>query len=145
MAQGIFQAIIEGDGRGRNIFVDSAGTRVSMPGRAPDPRARTAVELHCGVKIDRVRARAVMQEDFQRFDYLIAVDSDNFWHMESMCPESCTNKLSLLLSHDPQASVYDLPDPYYGSITGFENLILMMEPALEGLSTSICSGLEKNS
>ena len=45
--------------------------------------------------------------------------------------------LPLLLAHAPQAGTDEVPDPYYGALSGFDLALDLIEPACDGLLTEI--------
>ncbi len=47
-AEGVFRALVEGQGLGDRIVVDSAGTGAWHVGEAPDPRAQEAARRRGG-------------------------------------------------------------------------------------------------
>jgi protein-tyrosine phosphatase len=75
-AQGVFRALVEREGLAGRIDTDSAGTIAYHVGEPPDRRAReTAIKR--GLDLSDLRARRAVTQDFERFDYLVAMDSDN--------------------------------------------------------------------
>lgn len=131
-AQGVFAKLVEEHGMQDRVVVDSAGTHAYHVGEAPDARsARAAAER--GIDLMQQRARRVTVQDFHQFDYVLAMDSDNYNHLAAMCPEGCEAKLRLFLSFAPQLDIRDVPDPYYGGVTGFERVLDMVEAAARGL------------
>jgi protein-tyrosine phosphatase len=114
------------------IEIDSAGTHAYHVGEAPDPRARRAAERR-GIDLGRLKARKVTEEDFARFDLLIAMDELNRAVLLESCPEELKHKVRLLLEFAPQAGRSDVPDPYYGGANGFEYVLDLVEEAATGL------------
>ncbi len=96
-----------------DVAIDSAGTGDWHVGRPPDPRA-VAVALKNGIDISQLRARQVTSEDFQSFDYIVALDADNLAHLTKIRPEDGKAELSLLLDHVTGREGQPVADPYYG-------------------------------
>jgi protein-tyrosine phosphatase len=135
-AEGVFAKRLEEAGLAHMVAVDSAGTHAYHVGDPPDPRAqRTAAKR--GIDLSGLRARRAQPEDFSRFDYVLAMDRDNFLHLQEICPPGEEHKLNLFLSYAPHLDRDEVPDPYYGGPTGFERVLDMIEAASEGLLEDI--------
>lgn len=114
------------------IEIDSAGTAGYHSGESPDARARAAGRRR-GIDI-KGRARRIEPADFERFDYVLAMDGSNLEDLLSIAPESAKKKVLLLRSFDP-ASPPDssVPDPYYGGEDGFDEVLDQCLAACAGL------------
>ena len=135
-AHGVFQQLVNDEGLANEIFVDSAGTHAYHVGEQPDRRARQTATRR-GVDLSTQRARRVTSEDFDTFDYVLAMDSDNYRHLEAICPEGQNHKLKLFLEFAPHLNVLEVPDPYYGGINGFEHVFDLVDAASKGLLKDI--------
>ena len=105
---------------GVKILVDSAGTGDWHIGHPPDPRAQDVALRLGGLDIGHLQGRQVTASDFHRFDHILAMDSANLLHLQSMRPEGATAGLSLLLDHLPGHEGKSVVDPYYGEMADFE-------------------------
>jgi protein-tyrosine phosphatase len=131
-AQGVFRALVEREGLADRIVTDSAGTISYHAGEPPDLRAReTAVKR--GLDLSDLRARRAVSEDFERFDYLVAMDRDNYKELMEICPEGFEERLSLFMDFAPHRPETEVPDPYYGGVAGFDRVFDMVEEASRGL------------
>jgi protein-tyrosine phosphatase len=74
-AEGVFRYHAEQAGLAGRLEIDSAGTHAYHVGEPADHRARAAAERR-GMSLDGIRARRVSAQDFQRFDYIIAMFSN---------------------------------------------------------------------
>ena len=74
-----------------------------------------------------------MADDFSRFDLVLAMDHDNLATLRERCPPLDHARLQLLLSFAPASAVDEVPDPYFGSVAGFDRALDLIEPACEGL------------
>lgn len=137
-AQGVFTKVVQDEGLSAHIAVDSAGTHAYHVGEPPDPRARKAAAER-GVDLNALRARRAVAEDFEAFDYVLAMDYDNYEHLRSICPSGLHHKLHLFLSFAPELQLEEVPDPYYGGPSGFERVLDLIEAASRGLVTHIRS------
>ncbi len=120
---------------GVSVEVDSAGTIDYHQGGRPDERARVAGEKR-GYSFSGMRARKVLDSDFENFDYILVADKANLTDLQQRCPEHLQHKLALFMSYSD--SVYDeIPDPYYGGERGFELVLDLIEHASEQFLLSL--------
>lgn len=132
-AHGVLQHKLQGLGLGQRIEVDSAGT-FAHRGSAPDPRTQAAAQRR-GYDLSRLRGRSLQEQDYERFDLLLAMDTGHLELMSSRCPEPHRGKLALLLAFCPRPDgLVEVPDPYYGGPEGFDRVIELIEPACEALA-----------
>lgn len=135
-AEGVFRHIVEEEGLADKIGIDSAGTHAYHVGEKPDPRARETA-LQRGIDLSTLRARRVLAEDFATFDYILAMDEDNYAGLSSICPAGMEAKLHLFLSFAPGLRETEVPDPYYGGQHGFDRVFDMVAEASRGLLQDI--------
>ncbi len=135
-AEGVFRATLEANGLAAAVVVDSAGTGSWHVGEPPDGRAREAA-LRRGIDIAGQRARQVGEDDFDRFDLVLAMDEGHYRELERLCPEELRHRLRLFLDFAPALGTRDVPDPYYGGADGFEAVLDMIEAASAGLLAEI--------
>lgn len=135
-AEGVFRQLIEQHGLTHRVTTDSAGTHAYHIGEPPDQRAQ-ATALSRGLDISDLRARRVAVDDFDEFDYVLAMDSENYSLLFEQCPDTYREKLNLFLNFAPELNITEVPDPYYGGKRGFENVFDMVEAASEGLIAEI--------
>lgn len=143
-AHGVFRNLLCEQGLEHRVWVDSAGTHAYHIGEPPDRRAQQAARAR-GIDLSDIRARAAVAEDFERFDYVLAMDRDNLGHLRTLCPPGSETKLRLLMEFAPQASHAEVPDPYYGGGRGFEQVLDMVESAAQGLLRQVVADLEQRS
>jgi protein-tyrosine phosphatase len=76
----------------------------------------------------------VEAEDFDNFDYILAMDSDNYETLMWMAGDnqSGKDKVMMFRTFDPDGSG-SVPDPYYGGDEGFENVFKMCERTCRAL------------
>lgn len=114
------------------LQVDSAGTGNYHVGEPPDRRSRVAAARR-GYDLSRLRARQVQQEDFDRFDLLLAMDLANLADLQALAPPGRRDCLRLLLDYADGAGHREVPDPYYGGAEAFEQVLDLAEQAARGL------------
>lgn len=128
-AEAIMQKIV-GD---KTIFCDSAGTSGYHQGELADKRMREA-GLKRGVHITS-RSRQITLNDFEDFDYIIAMDHSNLKNIKSLGKEAKNNtaKIHLMSEFSQSYSGQSVPDPYYGGEQGFEEVLDMCEVCCQAL------------
>ena len=131
-AEGVFRKLVTEAGLHERVEIESAGTHAYHSNEPPDRRAREAA-LRRGVELAGIRARRVMDEDFSRFDLILAMDEDNLRLLHEWCPPEFRGRVRLFLDYAPEAEVRNVPDPYYGSSNGFEYVLDLVEEASRGL------------
>lgn len=121
LAEGVFRSLVEEAGLSERFEIDSAGTGAWHVGEPPDARAAMVASQH-GVRLE-CRARQVGPDDFQRFDYIIAMDRENLRNLERMAAAAGSDaRIRLLREFDPEGDGDEVPDPYYGGASGFETV-----------------------
>ena len=131
-AEGVFRHKVSEAGLEDQVHIDSAGTIAYHEGHPPDPRAQKAA-LKRGIDLSSQRARRVSGEDFEEFDLVIAMDSDNHYELEMICPPGYEDRLHMFLKFAQNTRETEVPEPYYGGSGGFETVLDMIEDAAEGL------------
>lgn len=127
------QELINEAGLAGEIEVDSAGTGTYHVGERADARARATARAR-GIDLPSI-ARQFVGSDFTRFDYVLAMDQDNYDDLMELCEtDSHRQRLALLRSFDsespPGASV---PDSYYGGTEGFIEVFEICQTACRSL------------
>jgi protein-tyrosine phosphatase len=135
-AQGVFEHLVAGEGLTSLIQIDSAGTHAYHVGEPPDVRATQAARKR-SVDLASQRARRVTGDDFLDFDYVLAMDRNNYDDLMSLCPPDHQSKLHLFLEFASGLEEDEVPDPYYGGITGFDRVLDLIERASQGLLAEI--------
>ena len=122
-AEGVFRHLVREAGLERQVHIDSAGTGSWHVGDPPDRRA-CAAGARRGIVVDGA-ARQFRRSDFAKFDYVVAMDSANYEELAALAPDAeAKKKLFLLRSFDPAAPPNaPVPDPYYGGVEGFDEVV----------------------
>lgn len=137
MAEGVFRHQVESAGLAAHFEIDSAGTHSYHIGAQPDSRGQETA-LRRGVDLSGLRGRQIQNEDFERFDYVIAMDEDNRSLLVSRnAATEYESRIRLFLEFAPYLELKEVPDPYYGSAGGFEQVMDMVEEASRGLLEAI--------
>lgn len=136
LAQGIAEREVARRGWQSRVEVDSAGTHAYHENELPDPRARKTAGRH-GLEIEQQRARRVVESDFEQFDLVLAMDQSNFDGLISMAPQHLHHKIEKIMGYSDLGITDDVPDPYYGGSHGFEQVVQLLENAMQGLMNSL--------
>jgi protein-tyrosine phosphatase len=135
-AHGVFLHLVQLENLTHLIEVDSAGTHAYHVGQEPDRRAQ-AIALNKEIDLSSLVARKVKENDFEYYDYILAMDNDNYNSLVRSCPDKFKSKLRLFLEFALNYPLKEVPDPYYGGTKGFENIFDMVEVASKGLLDNI--------
>lgn len=128
--------LVQEAGLAAAIEVDSAGTAAYHSGEPPDRRS-TRAALARGVTLSG-RARQFQREDFERFDYVVAMDRSNFDELAAQVSGDRARKVHLLRSFDPESPEgASVPDPYYGGERGFAEVVELCFAGCRGLIEQI--------
>jgi protein-tyrosine phosphatase len=132
-AEGVMLHLLRETELAAAVAIDSAGTAAYHTGERADPRSRQEA-LSRGVDLPSV-ARRFESHDFDRFDYVIAMDSQNRRDLIALArDEKDIAKVHLLRAFDPESiDDQDVPDPYYGGNRGFANVFEICEAGCRGL------------
>ena len=133
-AEGVFRDLVEREGLGDRIRIDSAGTHAYHVGSPPDSRAQAEAKRR-GIDIGGLRGRQARSEDFKTFDYVLAMDRSNHQNLLAICPLDAEDRLSMFLDFAPELDRREVPDPYYDG--GFDRVYDMIEQAARGLLDDI--------
>ena len=131
-AHAVFEKLLHDKGLAGRIEVDSAGTGDWHVGHPPDRRA-TAAAAHRGYDMSALRARQFEAGDFQRFDYILAMDRNNLRDILALAPPDHAARVGLFLDYAQAFDEQEVPDPYYGGDAGFEHVLDLVEDASLGL------------
>lgn len=137
-AEGVFRHHLSEFPEQLDLEVDSAGTHAYHVGEPPDSRSQAAARRR-GIDISSIRARKVRTEDFVEYDYILAMDKLNLVTLKDLCPGEHAHKLSLFLDYIENTDREEVPDPYYGGETGFEQVLDLVEAASHGLLRALSS------
>ena len=127
------QDLVAKAGLGDLIELDSAGTGAYHVGERADRRSRSTAKAR-GVRLTSI-SRQFLASDFDAFDYVLAMDPDNFDNLETIATgEQALRRLFLFRSFDSASEAgAGVPDPYYGGPGGFDEVFDICEAACRGL------------
>lgn len=127
-AEGVFRAAAEA--AGLDVEADSAGTAGWHVGNPPYGPMISAASGR-GIDLQSLRARQFSARDFDRFDLIIAMDSENMKDIERLRPAGNETPVRLFLDFAPHTGASEVPDPYY--TRNFDEALDLIEAAAQGL------------
>ncbi len=131
-AEAVMKDLCERQGIGDGIFIDSAGTGDWHIGHPADSRAIEAGSRR-GLTLTSI-ARQVQPSDFENFDLIVAMDQSNKSDLIEM---SGSEDGIILLREAGGDEDLDVPDPYFGTGDGFEEMLDLIEHHCAALLTRI--------
>jgi protein-tyrosine phosphatase len=118
-------------------FVDSAGTAAYHAGEKPDPRSIEIANKY-GIDIKNQTARKFKVEDFDLFDKIFVMDSENLADIKKVARnQQDIQKVEMILNQSLPGKNLPVPDPYYGGKDGFENVYSLLDNACEAIVEQI--------
>ena len=110
MAEFIMKQMVEEQGIEENFYIESAATSREEEGNPIYPPAKRVLQKR-GISCDQKRARKITKDDYDRFDFIVCMDSNNLRNLRSMFPNDNGKKISKLL--DFAGVNRDVADPWY--------------------------------
>ena len=137
-AEAIFLTLLEKKGLTEAFIVDSAGTGSWHVGKKADFRMRIAAERRY-IKI-LSRARQITSKDFDKFNYILAMDDSNFRNIKDLKNRTSSTDFASIKKIQSFRSVFnvqEVPDPYFGGDEGFDYVLDILEDSVNGFLESI--------
>jgi protein-tyrosine phosphatase len=135
-AEGVLRAMAAAQGLANRIEVASAGLQDWHAGAPPDARSQAHAQRR-GYDLSAQRARHFTRRDFERFDWVIAMDADHLDQLLRRCPPDQTHKLRRAADFSDRVPAGGVPDPYYGDARGFEAVLDLVEAVCEGVLAQV--------
>ena len=142
-AEAIFLDLINKKGLNDCFIIDSAGTGSWHIGKKADSRMRIAAQKR-GVAISS-RARQINAKDFEKFNYIVAMDDSNFENIIDLKSRKSLSDFSSINKIQNFRSIFEeieVPDPYFGGEEGFENVLDILEDSVSGFLNTICEFIQ---
>ena len=128
IAEGIMKTRLEN--YGIDAIVDSAGILSYHSGCAPDDRAVGISKKYC-INIASQVSRQLKTGDFDKFDYIFAMDRSVYDAVIKMAPSKHTGKVHLFLEYAGFSGRNEVPDPYYEGGSAFDRVFFLIDDACE--------------
>jgi len=135
-AEGVFRKLVREERLEHLFEIDSAGTHAYHLGEPPDERAQAACARR-GVDISGLRGRKATSADIRKFDYVLAMDRENYENLLEITATGYENRVRLFMEFAPERPEEEVPDPYFGGASGFDRVLDMIEEAARGLLAEI--------
>jgi len=129
-AEGVMRHLLRERGLEDAIEVASAGTGGWHVGDPPDARSTEAARRR-GILLEGA-AQQVSRADFDRYDLLVAMDRSNLRDLLALAPDGDARAKVRLLLDDA-----DVPDPYYGGPSGFDDVLDLVTEGCERLLSEL--------
>ena len=132
-AEAVMIRKLTGNNLGDSVEVDSAGTIDYHAGEQADARMRVYAEKR-GYKLTHLARKFNPDSDFEKFDYIITMDDNNFEEIKALdLDNKFAKKIYRMVEFSKNYDVTEIPDPFYGGREGFENVLDILEDAASGL------------
>jgi protein-tyrosine phosphatase len=136
-AEGIAKSILKQKNLNEIIEVDSAGTIDYHIGEPPDTRMIAHASKR-GYNLDSLARQFDPNKDFEKFNYIITMDNENFDDIIALDYQSgYGNKVFKMTDFGDNKHVDGVPDPYYSGSKGFELVLDILENSVKGLIKKI--------
>lgn len=120
MAEAIFKHTVKTRGLESQFdIIDSFGTGAYHIGEVPDRRSSRTCKSH-GVPVSH-RAQQISASDFDRFDWILAMDEANLDDLLYLKPKNSRARVAMFGEFRKDTKfAKTVKDPYYGGDAGFE-------------------------
>tara|TARA_B100001769_G_C21783466_1_gene427475 strand:+ start:174 stop:647 length:474 start_codon:yes stop_codon:yes gene_type:complete len=135
-AEGLLISKVSAENVSHKFEIDSCGTHDYHLGHSPDSRTQEAAELR-GINLSDLRSRKIKLSDFEYYDLILVMDKLNENFLMNLCPNEYQYKIKLMLNYLPDYPIDEVPDPYYGGEDGFDQVLDILEEAIEALYEDI--------
>lgn len=110
MAEFVMKELVRRAGREADFQIDSAATSREELGNDMHPGTRQKLREQ-QIPFERRAARQITRADYDRYDWLVAMDDENVWYMNRCWSPDPEHKIVRLLSFAGKNR--DIADPWY--------------------------------
>lgn len=136
MAEAYFKKIVDDKGLSHHFVIDSAGTGDWHVGKPPHQGTQAKLSEQ-GITFADIKSRQIIADDFESFDYIIAMDDQNMTDLTHIKGTQTDTKVTRLMDFVEGESIKNVPDPYY---TGdFDETYRLVEVGCQSLLKTIRS------
>tara|TARA_R100000353_G_scaffold38371_1_gene30437 strand:- start:18375 stop:18836 length:462 start_codon:yes stop_codon:yes gene_type:complete len=133
LAEGILKSKVDPS----KVLIESAGTGHWHVGEQPDKRS-IAVGKKYNIDITQQRGRQFDKSDFDNFDEIFVMDNSNKEDVLALATSNADReKVKLILNEIFPGENVDVPDPYFGGDSGFENVYKMLDEACDQIAARL--------
>lgn len=134
MAEAYFKDLIDKKGLTNQFFIDSAGIGYWHEGKPPHQGTQEKLREN-NISFEGIRARQITLDDFNKFDYIVAMDEENLIDLKKLSNNKTDVKVVKLLDFVEDQLIKNVPDPYY---TGdFNQTYHLIESGCQALLESL--------
>ncbi|MFW5874197.1 MAG: low molecular weight protein-tyrosine-phosphatase [Verrucomicrobiota bacterium] len=128
----VFQQLVDRAGLSHAFEIESAGTIGFHVGEPPDGRMQDAMRKR---KIPVIgKSRRLSPNDLADYDLILAMDLSNLRDAQALDPDKrYHDKIRLFCQYCTEHDEAEVPDPYYGGLHGFDNVLDLIEDGCRGL------------
>ncbi|MFZ9981176.1 MAG: low molecular weight protein-tyrosine-phosphatase [Cyclobacteriaceae bacterium] len=130
LAEAIFNKRVRDMGLEGQLIADSCGTGSYHIGERPDPRTLASAAKY-GIPVSHL-CRQLHENDFTEFDMILAMDESNKKNILWKGGEPFSKKVWLMRAFDPHGGE-QVPDPYHGRESEFEEVYQILDRSVSGL------------
>ena len=110
MAEFVMKYLIQKEGLEEHFLIESAATSAEEIGNGVYPPARRKLAEH-GIGCEGKTARQMTRSDYDRYDYIIGMDTRNIRNMLNIYGGDPENKIKMLMDYTRRPG--DVADPWY--------------------------------
>lgn len=134
MAEAYFKDLIDKKGLTNQFSIDSAGIGSWHEGKPPHQGTQEKLREN-NISFEGIRARQITLDDFNKFDYIVAMDEENLIDLKKLSNNKTDVKVVKLLDFVEDQLIKNVPDPYY---TGdFNQTYHLIESGCQALLESL--------
>lgn len=131
LAEAVFNHQVRARGLNATFEADSCGTGDYHIGQEPDPRTWACASRN-GIKMHHF-GRQIQTSDILGFDYILAMDRNNYADIERLAPDpALMEKVQLLRTFD-ESGLEEVPDPFYGDEADFQKVYEILDRSITRL------------
>ncbi|MBR3903668.1 MAG: low molecular weight phosphotyrosine protein phosphatase [Akkermansia sp.] len=137
-AEHTFNAAVKAAGLAGHVESDSCGTAAYHVGEKPDARMRDAL-ARAGYEYNGHRGRQFTRRDFAAFDLIVPQDDSNYEDVIALAssPEEMARVVPMSAWFADDCPLHEVPDPYYGGIQGFDDVVALLAVATRQMVSDI--------
>jgi len=128
----VFQHLVDQAEVSDQFEIDSAGIIGFHAGEAPDERIQESMRSRNIPVIGKARQLKVVDLDY--YDLILAMDKENLKNAQKLDPSGkLHHKIRLFCEYCTEHDETEVPDPYYGGKSGFEQVLDLIEDGCANL------------
>ena len=110
MAEFVMKKLVSDMGLSHEFYIESAATSREEIGNPVYQPVRKLLSQH-GIDTSGKTARQMTKADYDRFDYIVAMDRENLGYLYRISHDDRDHKISLLMDYTDRPG--DVADPWY--------------------------------